>query len=283
MKVGKLVLRIVVVAAVLLLVALLVVWAMIDKLVKAGIEKGGTYALQVDTTVEGTNLSLLRSHLSINGLQVANPPDFKTPYLIKSGTFSLGVDRGTLLSDTIRLTEFTLDGLTVYIDQPLGRKSNVTVIMDNVKRLGREGKPEEKPKEEKKAGKKVMVDVVTVRNIVAYVKVEPLNEIEVRIPELVLPDVTSEGEGVSVPRLVAKILPPILMAVVKQAGGLLPPGTLDNVARDITGAAAALGGNVSRLLDESVKGVEEDLKGFGQGLDKAGRGLSEGVKNLFKK
>ncbi len=279
-KLGKRILWIGLSVVAALVVLLLIAWAMIDRIVKTGIEKGGTYALQVDTTVEDVNLSLLKSHLTLQGLQVANPKDFTTPYLMKSGTFDVGVDRGTLLSDTIRLTEFTLDGLTVYIEQPLGQPSNVSVLMNNVKE--RFGGGQEKPKEEKKeeGGKKIVVDKVLVRNVTAYIKIGGLKELEVKLPEIPLEGVSSTGEGVNVPQLVAKILPAILGAVVQQAGGLLPPGTLDNMANDLRGAAGALGGNARELFDKSTKGLEEGLKSLGTGLDKSGKDMGEGVKKV---
>ncbi|NIA20786.1 MAG: hypothetical protein GWP05_02190 [Anaerolineaceae bacterium] len=276
----KIVRRIAIVLVALVVIVMLVGWLLIDRLVETGIEQGGTYALKVDTTVEDVSLSLLRGHLSLDGLMIANPPDFKSPHMMKSGEFSIGVERGSLMSDTIRLTEFTIDGLDIYIDQPLGKKSNVSVIMENVKRLGGDGTPEEKKEDQGAGGKKVFVDRVLVKNVVAHVRIAPLKEVTVKVPEIDLTNVSSEGEGIAMPDLIAKLLPPILMQVVKQGGGLLPPGALDGVTGDITGAAKALGGEAVKLMEEGLKNVGDDL---GKGLDKTGKDIGEGLKDLLNK
>jgi hypothetical protein len=275
----KIVFRIAIVLVALLVIVALVGWLFIDRLVEAGIEQGGTYALQVETTVEDVSLSLLRGHLTLDGLRIANPPDFESPHMMKSGRFSIGVERGSLMSDTIRLTEFTIDGLDIHIDQPLGKKSNVSIIMDNVKRLGGDGeKTPEDEEDEAPGGKKVFVDRVLVKNVVAHFNIAPIPPLEIKVPEIDLPGVSSEGEGIVMHDLIAKLLPSILMQVVKQGGGVLPPGTLDGIGGDITGAADALRSKAAELMDEGLKNIGDDL---GKGLDKTGKDIGEGLKDLL--
>jgi hypothetical protein len=69
----KKLLRVVLVVVAVLAVAIGAAWYFIDSLVKKGIEEGGTYTLQTQTTVESVNLSLLKGSMTMDGLQVANP------------------------------------------------------------------------------------------------------------------------------------------------------------------------------------------------------------------
>ena len=58
----------------LVLIALgVVLWLTIDSIAKTGIERGGTYALGVPTTVDSVSLSLLGGEMRINGPRSPTP------------------------------------------------------------------------------------------------------------------------------------------------------------------------------------------------------------------
>ena len=288
----KKLLKLLVVLVVVIIAAVLIAWWQIDRIVKAGIERGGTYALQVDTTVDTVSLSLLGGTLMMDGLQVANPEGYKTPHLMRSGRFDLAVDRGSVLGDTVRVSRFEIDGLDIYIEQKLGG-SNVKAVMKNLERFqGSGGEPAEEgeaPGEPSAGGgKKVQVDRILVRNVVAHVQLLPgvgkASTLTVEVPEIVLDDVTSDNAaGVAIPELVGRIMPAILMAVVTRAGDALPGDFAGDLTGSIGGAANALGGGAARLMNRTTEGLGKGLKDLGSGLDRTGKDLGQGLKDLFKK
>jgi len=306
----KRMLKILVVLAVVVVAAVLAAWWQIDRIVKAGVEEGGTYALQVDTTVDTVSLSLLGGTLTMDGLEVANPAGYETPHLMRSGTFDLAVDAGSVLGDTVRVSKFEIDGLDIYIEQKLGG-SNVQAVMKNLERFqGSGGEPSEGGKAPgEPAGKKVQVDRIVIRNVVAHVQLLPVAgkaaTVTVEVPEIALEGVTSDNAaGVALPELVARVVPAILMAVVNKGGDVLPGDFAKDLSGSIGGAADALGKGAETLLKRTTEGIGKGLKDLFKKKDDATEGteatpaasdagdtqghkkkdaLREGLKGLFNK
>lgn len=259
----KLIVRVLLAVIVLLIIAVVGVLLFIDPIARAGVEKGATYALGVDTTVKKLSLGLTSGKLTMDELRVANPVGFQSPHLMKSGRFDLELRPGSILEDTVELKKFELNGLDVHVDQKV-KGSNVSVILDNLKRLGGEGKEQEK--KEPAEGKKVKVDRIVVTNVVAHFhllsdlhKGGPLT---VKVPRIELNDVTSDNaDGVVVSELVARILPAVLAAVLHEAQGVVPSDFLAVLNGDLDGVTKALGGEVEKLTGQVHKEFEKVLGG----------------------
>ena len=241
---------------VVVVVALGVAWVMIDRIAKAGIERGTEYALGVEATVDDVGVNLLSGRFTMDGLTLGNPEGFTTPHFMKSGHFELEVKTGTLLEETVEVEKFELDGLDVYIEWKGLDKTNVSVITDRLKT------GEGKEPAEKEGGKKLRVKEIVIRNVVAHLKPAVGGELPpVEVPEIVLHDVTSdEAEGVVVSELTRRLVPVILEAVLKQGGGI--PGDLaKSLERDLGNLDEALG-EASKVLGEVGKEVGKALEGL---------------------
>ncbi len=245
----KLLVRLVLAVIVLVIVAGVIGYLYLDTIAKEAVQRGGTYAMGVDTTVDKVSLHPLDGQLQMTGLKVANPKGFNGVHLMQTGTFELGLVPSSLMDKTILLKKFELDGLDMYIDQKMPL-SNIGVIMENLKKLaGGEKAKEEKPSE----GKKVKVDLITIRNVVAHVKVLVGPELTIKVPEIQLKNVTGDNAvGVAMPELIARIVPAVLAAVLESGKGVLPADLMNNLQGSISAVTAQLGGQAQ----EMVKGVQ---------------------------
>jgi len=279
----KLLVRLVLAVVVLVVVAGVVGYLWLDTIAKEAVQRGGTYAMGVDTTVDKVSLRPFAGQLQMQGLNVANPKGFNGAHLMQTGTFELELVPGSLMDKTIVLKKFELDGLDMYIDQQMPR-SNISVIMDNLKKLGDEKPKDQKPSE----GKNYRVDLITIRNVVAHVKVLVGPELTIKIPEIQLKNVTGDNAaGVALPVLVARILPAILAAVLEQGKGVLPPELAAALRGDVSALTAQLGGQAQQM----VKGVQGEIgKTVGSVLGKdanqpktPGGGLLDGILGGKKK
>jgi len=269
--------KIVVGVLVVLVIVAVVAWLMIDAIAKAGVEKGATYALEVPTQVEKMRVSLLGGQIMMDGLKVANPQGFTTPYLMDSGRFNVVVRPGSLTSDTIEVSKFELDGLDINVEQRL-TGSNVSKILDNLKRFDTgqgEGKKQETPEGE---AKKVRVNTIVIKNVVAHFHLLPElspTPLTVKVPEIELTEVSSgDGGGVTTARLVAKVVPAILIAVAEQAKGTVPGDFLkglDTQLAEMKGLAAQMT-QVTKQVGEQLKAVTES---GGKAAKEAGKALKD--------
>jgi len=247
----KLLVRLVLAVVVLVVVAGVVGYLWLDTIAKEAVQRGGTYAMGVDTTVDKVSLRPFAGQLQMQGLNVANPKGFNGAHLMQTGTFELELVPSSLMDKTIVLKKFELDGLDMYIDQQMPR-SNISVIMDNLKKLGDEKPKDQKPSE----GKNYRVDLITIRNVVAHVKVLAGPELTIKIPEIQLKNVTGDNAaGVALPVLVARILPAIVAAVLESGKGVLPPELAMALRGDVSALTAQLGGQAQQM----VKGVQGEI------------------------
>ena len=273
--------RIVLLLVVLLVVAAGVALYYVDRLARTGIERGGEYALGVQTTVDDADVGLLGGTLKVEQLTVANPEGFTTPHLVRVRTVDLGVETGTLMEETIRVRRFELDDVDMHIEQKIGR-SNVSTILEHIQ--DRAGKDE--PAEP--GARKVNVDRIDVRNVTAHVQVLPVGgeatTVDVEVPEIILEDVSSDDpQGLVVAELTRRILPAILKAVVEKARGRVPGMDFDALASELDETTAALGQGARDLIDQAGKNIGGVLKdvlkkpGGEEGDTKEGGGLLDGI------
>jgi hypothetical protein len=279
MKVRKLVLRLVLGVVILLVVLVVAAGLMINGIAKAGIEKGGTYALGVDTRVQSVNLGLLRGRLVLDGLNVANPEGFDTKHLMHTGRFDVELKPASLFGKTVELNHFVLDGLDVNVEQKLGG-SNVSKLLDNLKRFE---SPQDQAKQKQPSGKKVAINRILVKDVKAHFTLISGAPVTVVIPEMELTDVTSDQPGgVMVSRLVARLVPAILAGVVQQAQGLVPADLLNGLNGQLGGLAQAMGGQAGKLIQQAQTELGKSL---GVDAEKVGgqvkESLPKGVTDLL--
>ncbi len=252
---------------VVLIVILLVFVFAIDLIAKTGVEKGATYALGVNTTVDSFSIKLLQGRLEMNGLTVENPEGFKSENLMKSGTFLVELQTGSVFTDTVEIDSFLLDGLDMHIEQGIG-KSNVGVIMDNLKKFESDA-PTEAEDEPKEAGKKVKVNKIIIRNVNAYFHIGSAPAIKVPVAEIVITDLDSEAGGIEMAKLVSKIMVAVFEGVFDEAKGKISAETLKGMSSQLSDLSSA-------ALEQSKKAFE----GAGKVLEDAGNGLGGFLKKL---
>jgi len=277
MKAGKLILRLIGGLVVGIIVLVLVAWLMIDSLAAAGVEKGASYALGVDTSVEGMSVSLLGGGVKMSGMRVANPEGFDSEHLFRMGRFDLGVKLGSLLSDTIEVQRFIVDGLDVHVEQKLSG-SNVGQILSNLKRFdtGDEPPPAETD------GKKVRVDRIEIRNVTArfhlLADVAATGPVNVQLDEIVLTDVTSDDAGgVVIGELVSRLVPAILTAILKKAEDIVPGDLLNDLGSRVTVLTETLGPQARQLTQQIHEQAGKQLDEALAAPAKTVGGLLEGV------
>ncbi|CAN5831783.1 hypothetical protein BH11PLA1_BH11PLA1_01610 [soil metagenome] len=268
-KLIKILVALAAVVVLLLVAAVVIVYLSINAIAKSAVEKGGSYALGVPTTVSSVSVGLLSGNFTLNTLQVANPPGFTEPAFLTLGKGAVSADLSTLTSQTVVIPEFLLDDITLDLEKNAGG-ANYGVIVDNLKRVS--GGDATKPAQPDPDAKKFVINLLRIRNI--KVKATLVNApgalggvinkaaaVNVALEEIQLKDVGKTGTGVggtgvTSEQLSAIIVQAVMAAVAEKSGGLIDPSILN----DLRGKVAQLGS----LRELGVGAVDEVIGAAGK-------------------
>ena len=241
---------------VLLLILVLVIGAgvlavvFIDDLAKAGIERGGTYAMGVETRVETVGVNLLGGDVAIRNLHVGNPDGFESPYLLEIGSFDMGANLPSALSSTFELESFVLDGLDLHIEQRL-LSSNIGKVLSNLRRRARKRDDDEGP------GKRVYIKKLVIRNVSATVYFRGIEGAEqtvsVEIPAIELNDITTDGAtNVIMGELFNMLLPVLMEHVLTEGEGMIPSDVLDSLNDELRNLLEKVAGTLKNTFLDAL-------------------------------
>lgn len=280
----KKILRLVLVLVILLIAAVGVGFLYIDSIAKHGIEKGGTYALGVQTTLDSADVGIFDGTFAMSGLKVANPTGFKSDAFMSLGEGGVSVSFGSLRQEVVELPTLTLSTLTVNLENKDG-KANYQTIMDNLKRF-----ESTEPAEE---GKRFVIREVLIRDVTINVEVLPLggalSTVTVPIKEISMKNVGERGvgkSGLTLGELAGLIVKTVFAAAIQNGKNLIPGDVLNGLGQGLKGleglgnVAVSVGGEAMKQVDSLFKGAAGELNKVGEGLKGVGEGLGEGLKGV---
>lgn len=279
----------VVVAAIVLVVALVIVLSSLGKIIKTGVQTVGSQVTKSPITVDNIDLSLLRGQLVIDNLVIGNPDGYKTDSAMQLGKVLVKLDPKSIFSDTIHIYEVIVDAPQITYERSL-TNSNIGVIQDNVDAFlpKGDGKDKEDDKEEKKPGKKVVIDHVTVSNGQIKLSSTLLQgaALPVPLPTVALSDIGKE-KAVSPPEASAQVLKKVLGSVIDAATEAIKKltGSAGDVLKSVTGGmtgekATAAGKDVQEAaaqVEEKAAEVGKDVKQAADNVKKAAGGLLKSI------
>lgn len=214
----RVVIGIAVAVLVLLLLALGGLILYIDRVAEVAIERAGTAALGTETSVGSVAIGLLSGDFSLKGLEVANPPGFEKGAFLSLDGGRANLDLGSLRTDTVRVPEIALDGVTVLLIRS-GGKTNYATILESASGTGGRA-----PAEAEQPGKRFVVEQLRIRDVTARVQLAAaagkLTELEVKVPSIELENVGTETGGVPLRRLATVVVGAVIDAVMRKRGQL---------------------------------------------------------------
>lgn len=266
----------------------------INSLAKAGIEKGGTYALGTNTTLQSADVGILGGTFAMSGLNVANPPGYKAPSFLSLGSGGVAVSLNSLSKPVVELPKLSLDGLNVALEKS-GGKANFNVILDHIKKVADQAGGSGGSGGSSSGGgeKKFVVNELSLTNIKISVDLiggpADLTRVNIPIDEIKLTNVGKTGTGVggtgvTMSQLASIIVQAVLAAAADKGGGVLPAdllgdlqgglaglGNLDNLQMSV---AAKAQGTIEKIGGDAVKKVTEKLGG------EAGKAVEDATKKV---
>lgn len=250
----KLLIRIGIVLAVLLVVAVLAVGLFLDGAVKKGVETYGPEFTKVSVKLDGVNLSVLSGSGSIKGLLVGNPEGFATPHAIKVDKASLSLSPGSVLSDKIVIKSIRIEGPEINYETGLTGGDNLHKILDNVTEAT--GGPSTNTASGKPA-KKLQVDdfVITGAKVKVSVKGTGGAAAPIILPDIHLTNLGQGPEGITPGELTKKIISQVSADVAKSAASVVA-----DLGKGAVKAVGEAGKGATDAAGKAVKGVTDIFK-----------------------
>ncbi|MBN2449912.1 MAG: hypothetical protein JXR77_05965 [Lentisphaeria bacterium] len=261
----KLVVRIAAFLIIAGLVALVLIYLSLGRIIKAGIEKGGPMVTQCPVTVGDIAFQPLRGHLRIRDLVLGNPEGFRTDAAFRVAEVRVRMTPGSVFSNRLQVQEVYIDAPEITCEVGLNR-TNIGAIQKNVdaflERMGG-GRDEEGPQKtggDKGPGRKVEIDHVRVENgkVTLSGTILQGGGVPVDLPTLEMRDI-GKGRDVSTAEAAAQILRKILFGVVDSVG------------------------QSGQVLTDAAKEMGDAAKQVGDDLKKSAGNVVDGVKGLFRK
>ncbi len=267
-----------------------------DAIVKAAIERGGTYATQTTTTVDDVSLGLTDGTFEMNGLTIANPDGFTSEHFLKLNGTNVKLDTASIRSEVIALPTISFDGIDVLLDKGQD-PSNYNTILNSLKRF--ESK-DTKAAPENQGGKKIAIDSLTLNDINIRVANMPgvsllTGDVAINIPSIELKDI-GKDDPMTAAEITNLVIKTVLTAAVEAGGGILPAnilGELGNGLSDLSSlgdmgitaigdAGQIVGDQIGNVLENAGQAVEGLTDGAAEAIDDLTKDLPAGVGDGLK-
>lgn len=266
----------------------------IDNIMKMGIEKGGTYATGVDTTVTSVDVSLTKGTFDMDGFMLANPPGFDTPHFIALADTNVTLNTSATSTQVITLSNLTLSGIDLILDKG-ANPSNYNAVLNNLKRFesGEKGPP---PAESE--AMKVVIDSLVIEDVGVRLANMPgigavAGDVAVRVPRIELQNVGKDNP-MSMGEVIGLVVKTVLAASIEAGGGIIPGDVLGELQGGL-GSLKSLSdlgitgvGDIGKAIEGQIGAATEQAKKAAEELQKQAEGIQDSVneakdnlKNIF--
>ena len=284
----KLVKRLVMVGVLLVVLVIIGVFAglyYVNDLVKVGVERGGTYAMGVKTSLGSADVGVFSGKAGLKDLGVANPEGFKGKEFFALGTAAVEVSLGSLRGDIVEIPKLELSMVRATLEKKDG-KTNYKVILDNLAKLktGKADQPQPAGGEKKFVIKDLEIKDVRVTVDLLDSPV-PLGSIVVPIERIHLTDLGTAGKGLPMSDIVAIVVRAVLATAAENGNGLIPADMLGDLQGQLAmlGDLSQLGVKLEAVVAKELvdKAKAEADKALNKVQDEVGKQIDKGIKDIF--
>jgi hypothetical protein len=216
----------------------LYLYSNLDRLVARLIEEQGSGATQTAVEVGAVSIDLRAGSAGISSLRIANPDGFSNQPAIALRDFAIDLDPMEITSDPLVISDITVDGATLRIEQR-GAENNLKTILSSVQRLSADDQSEPES-----AGKKIIIDRFELTGASATLLVPQLDEKrEVALPQIVVTDIGRASNGATAAAVARQILEPVIRKALESAAA---GGIEDTLREELDDRTSEIG---TELLD----------------------------------
>lgn len=235
---------------VIVAIGLYFLFASLNSIVKAAVEKVGSSATQAQVRLKEVDIQITSGKGAMRGLTVGNPSGFKTERAMSLGEISLQVDVGSVTKDTIVIKEIVIAAPEVTYELATGG-SNIDALQRNVNAYAGGGGGKAEKSESGGGGKKLVIENLYVRNGKVNVSATALGgkTMTTPLPDIHLTNIGKQSGGATAAQVTQQVLSAIGQSATKAATSLPDVGKLVGSAKEsATGAAKGAGEGLKKLF-----------------------------------
>jgi len=256
------------VVVVLVVVLIIAIGANLGKIVKVGVEKGGTMILGVSTNLDRATVSVREGTLGLDGLTLGSPEGFTEPSMFDLNHAHVTMDIGSVRSDEILVHEVVIDGPQITLEFA-GGKTNWGTLLARL---------ETKPTEEqakKQREKKIRIDRIVISNAKVRMAGIPLaGSASVPLPRLEITDLApADGTGRTVGNVLGDVIRSLYASILNAAKDVLPTEQVEKLAKE----AGAMLGDAGAAVKDAGSAVGGAAAGAAKGVGEKAKGALKGI------
>ena len=225
-------------------------FANLDTLVEAAIEKYGSEATQTSVLVDGVKIDLTDGAAAISGLTVGNPADYGFANAFSLGKIRLGIDLQSLQEEPYIINEITVLAPQVFVEINKDNKTNLNELKNNLT-AGSSGKAKDK-KSQAPAGNEPRLKIRRIKfaDGTIQAKVAALKNKEYRLK---LPSLDMSNLGGSKGATASEIASEIVKRLTDHASNVVKKDIIDAELNKIKAQA-------QKKIDEEKEKLKEKSK-----------------------
>lgn len=255
---------IILVVIIIVVAGLITLYLNLNRIIRTTVVSQSSKQLQVNTTLQSANLSLLGGSLSLHDFALGSPKGFSAPQMLSLNQASVAVRYGQLTSNPIHIQDVSLVKPVLTIEQSDG-KLNFKALMDQL--------PPSDPNA-KKSDLSVIIDKMTIDS--PQVIIRPGLPGMSKEMKLDLPTITVDNIGSGQGSQNGAALKDVLMTVVNQMASSAAKS--DKIPKELQ---TLLTLNTKQIADQIGNMANEQLQKATQKLGgEAGQAVNNAVKQV---
>jgi len=261
MKSVKILLSVLVGAAVI--VALVVVLALqnINQIVKTAVETVGPDVIGTEVKLAEVDIQVSAGRGVLKGLSVANPAGYQKPYAFSLGEIALDIDPASLTKDVIVIDEILVSGAQLVAEYKDASNNNLQSLLDNLEGGAEKAATPEPTTDEQAAdaSNEVLLAVrkLTFEGISIDVVTPKWGERKVTLPAIHLSDLGTASRGLTPEQLTTKVVKQLLDQAKKAVSHDLKAQAKEKAKQELK---SKLDGKLSAENKEKLEGLKSLFK-----------------------
>ena len=192
--------------------------SLLDSAVKKIVNKYGSEVTGTEVNLEGFSLHPTTGEAAIRKITIANPQNYKMPYLFELNNISVKVDIKSLTSDTVIIEDITVDKPAITYEMLSLTQNNIKEIQNNVNSYLNKSSSNDKAETasetdsaDQSAGKKVIIRHLAINDATLSATAGD-KDVSITLPDITMNNIGDDSKkaGSNIPQVIAKILNKIL-------------------------------------------------------------------------